>query len=127
MSIGRSSSTRTRDVFLAPSIVALVSGVGLLSALIGDSWYDVIAWLALSLPLGIALRSGDCHRVQRDSGLFKLGVSCLGERNARPETGDRDDQTDQHGGASRRSMILCAHFDRFDGKCKCERFALLLH
>lgn len=36
-----------RRVFGWPAVIAGASLVGLLSALLGDGWYDVVSWLTL--------------------------------------------------------------------------------
>ncbi|MDA9401997.1 hypothetical protein [Bradyrhizobium sp. CCBAU 45389] len=38
------------QIFAAPTIVALVSTAGLISALVGDGWWDTISWTALGIP-----------------------------------------------------------------------------
>lgn len=45
---------RKSSTYTIPTIVAVVSGVGLIFALLGDGIWDVISWLAVGLPLGIA-------------------------------------------------------------------------
>lgn len=40
-----------RSTFAIPVILALVTLVGLVSALAGDGWPDVPAWAALALPV----------------------------------------------------------------------------
>lgn len=37
--------------FAAPLAIALASLFGLLIALLGDGWHDVVAWIALASPL----------------------------------------------------------------------------
>ena len=39
------------QIFAAPIVVGVLSIVGLLAALIGDGWWDVVSWLALTLPI----------------------------------------------------------------------------
>lgn len=49
-------------IFRWPLLLALLSFIGLLSALIGDDFYDLLSWLSLGVPLllvgvvGIRLR-----------------------------------------------------------------------
>jgi hypothetical protein len=43
-------------VFGMPMLLALVSGVGLLSALLGDDIWDALSWLALGAPVAVILR-----------------------------------------------------------------------
>ncbi len=42
----------TRPTFLLPTLIALASLVGLISALSGDGLRDVVAWIALAIPIG---------------------------------------------------------------------------
>lgn len=39
-----------QTTFALPALIALLSAIGLLSALLGDGWWDALAWLGLSLP-----------------------------------------------------------------------------
>lgn len=41
-------------VFLMPALVALVTCVGLVSALTGDGWRDGLSWAALAVPVAAA-------------------------------------------------------------------------
>jgi hypothetical protein len=40
-------------IFRGPLLVMVLTIFGLLSALVGDGWWDVLSWLALGLPLGV--------------------------------------------------------------------------
>jgi hypothetical protein len=40
-----------------PLLIAILSLGGLLSALVGDGIWDVLSWVMLALPPGLALRS----------------------------------------------------------------------
>ena len=40
-----------RQVFAIPLLLAILTGVGLLSALTGDGWRDALSWLTLGVPL----------------------------------------------------------------------------
>lgn len=40
-----------RQVFAVPTLLAAVTAVGLLSALLEDGAWDVLSWLAMALPL----------------------------------------------------------------------------
>jgi hypothetical protein len=54
--LGRSPARRSLGtIFLVPMIVALTSCAGLLSALLGDGLWDGLSWLALSVPVVVAL------------------------------------------------------------------------
>lgn len=39
------------QIFAAPLVIAIVSTVGLISALVGDGWWDALSWAALGLPV----------------------------------------------------------------------------
>jgi hypothetical protein len=43
-----------RKIYTLPTIIAGVSGVGLIFALLGDGIWDVMSWLAVGLPLALA-------------------------------------------------------------------------
>ncbi len=38
------------STFLLPSLLAVLGGAGLITALLGDGWWDALAWLGLGLP-----------------------------------------------------------------------------
>jgi hypothetical protein len=42
-------------VFGVPLLLALVSAIGLLSALLGDDLWDVLSWVALATPVAVIL------------------------------------------------------------------------
>lgn len=42
-----------RSTFALPALIAVVSLIGLLSALTGDGMRDAVAWGALAVPLGV--------------------------------------------------------------------------
>lgn len=39
------------QIFGIPFAVGIITVVGLLSALIGDGWWDAVSWAALGLPV----------------------------------------------------------------------------
>jgi hypothetical protein len=43
--------TNLRRVFAVPAAIALFSVIGLVSALTGDGWRDVLSWLGLAAPV----------------------------------------------------------------------------
>ncbi|UWU73741.1 hypothetical protein N2603_27105 [Bradyrhizobium huanghuaihaiense] len=53
------------DVFRVPLLIGLVCAAGLGLALVGDGIWDGLSWLALSLPVGLAVfywhRAGRSH------------------------------------------------------------------
>jgi len=44
-----------RKLFAMPVLMAVLSGVGLLSALLGDDIWDVLSWLGLGIPVAVIL------------------------------------------------------------------------
>jgi hypothetical protein len=51
----------TAAIYRIPLLIALISAVGLASALLGDGIWDALSWLALGVPVALALlhwRSG---------------------------------------------------------------------
>jgi len=44
-----------RQIWLMPLVLALVSSIGLLAALLGDVWWDVISWGTLGYIVVIIL------------------------------------------------------------------------
>jgi len=53
----RAARRSLRAVFAAPTAVALLSLVGLVSALTGDGLRDLVSWLALTVPVAAAVRA----------------------------------------------------------------------
>ncbi len=49
-------SQSTSKVFAWPAAIALLSTAGLFAALLGDGAWDMLAWLGLGIPTGLALR-----------------------------------------------------------------------
>jgi hypothetical protein len=43
-----------RQIFAIPAAVGVVSAAGLVSALVGDGWWDVLSWLTLGLAVALA-------------------------------------------------------------------------
>ncbi|MBA5867855.1 MAG: hypothetical protein GDA67_14270 [Nitrospira sp. CR1.3] len=46
-----------RQIWGMPVILALISAVGLVSALLGDGIWDVMSWFALAAPTAVVLWS----------------------------------------------------------------------
>lgn len=40
-------------IFATPIVIAAISIVGLVGALLGDGWLDVISWAGLLVPLAV--------------------------------------------------------------------------
>ena len=43
-------------VFAWPLLIALLGAAGLFAALLGDGWWDSLAWLGLAVPSVLSLR-----------------------------------------------------------------------
>ena len=41
-------------IFRWPIAIGVVTIVGLIAALVGDGWHDVVSWLALAVPVVVA-------------------------------------------------------------------------
>lgn len=39
------------EIFAAPLLVASVTIIGLVAALLGDGWFDMFSWIGLSVPV----------------------------------------------------------------------------
>lgn len=39
------------EIFRIPALLALVSLAGLISALLGAGWWDILSWITLGLPV----------------------------------------------------------------------------
>lgn len=39
------------QIFLIPAIIAVITAIGLVSALLGDGVWDAVSWVALGLPI----------------------------------------------------------------------------
>ena len=46
-----SAKLTMRQIYRVPALLAAISFIGLVSALIGDGIYDMLSWAALALPL----------------------------------------------------------------------------
>jgi hypothetical protein len=44
-----------RQVFAVPLTIAVLSIVGLISALVGDDLWDALSWLTLAIPVAVIL------------------------------------------------------------------------
>lgn len=43
------------QMFLVPAVLAVLSAVGLVSALLGDASWDALSWLTLAAPVAVPL------------------------------------------------------------------------
>lgn len=44
-----------QSTFLLPGLIALLGAAGLFAALLGDGWWDTLAWLGLGAQAGLGL------------------------------------------------------------------------
>jgi len=49
-------SQPTRRIFAWPALIAVLGATGLFAALLGDGWWDSLAWAGLGVPALLALR-----------------------------------------------------------------------
>jgi hypothetical protein len=45
-----------RQIFVWPAIIAVLSTIGLLSALLGDDIWDGVSWIVLAIPIVLYCR-----------------------------------------------------------------------
>ena len=50
MNSPRAARRNLVQIFCVPLLVAVLSVVGLVSALVGDGWWDTMSWTALGIP-----------------------------------------------------------------------------
>ncbi|WP_013503329.1 hypothetical protein [Rhodopseudomonas palustris] len=55
MTIPRRASHTTAQIFAAPVAIGVITALGLTTALLGDGLWDWISWIALSLPVAVAI------------------------------------------------------------------------
>lgn len=46
-------NTNMRQMWLAPTLIAVITLVGLIAALVGDGWHDAVSWGALGVPVSL--------------------------------------------------------------------------
>ncbi len=44
-----------QSTFRLPTLLALLGFIGLFAALLGDGWWDLLAWVGLAIPAGVSL------------------------------------------------------------------------
>jgi hypothetical protein len=49
--IPKHSHRTLRQIFTVPLFVGVLSAAGLISALVGDGWWDRLSWIFLSVPV----------------------------------------------------------------------------
>jgi len=70
MTMPRRTTHTTAQIFAAPLAVGLISALGLTTALLGDGLWDWMSWVALSLPVALAVVYWHvgARRAARDDG-----------------------------------------------------------
>ncbi len=53
----RSRVLSNRDIFGIPTVLAVLSTVGLISALLGEDWFDIVSWALLAVPVLVVMRA----------------------------------------------------------------------
>ncbi|WP_420135338.1 hypothetical protein [Rhodopseudomonas sp.] len=51
----RRASHTTAQIFAAPLAIGIITALGLTTALLGDGLWDWMSWIALSLPVAVAM------------------------------------------------------------------------
>jgi hypothetical protein len=67
-SLDRPPPASTARSLAIPALLAAISLVGLVSALIGDDVWDILSWTALATPLAVILRYVVCPPVAPNDG-----------------------------------------------------------
>jgi hypothetical protein len=49
----RSRRQTLGQIFAAPAVIAALSAIGLISALVGDGIWDAVSWLTLGVPVAL--------------------------------------------------------------------------
>jgi hypothetical protein len=65
MTTSRRPRQSLRQIFLAPAIIGVLSGIGLIAALVGDGVWDGLSWVTLLVPIVLYagfLAIGRCRR-----------------------------------------------------------------
>lgn len=55
------SNSNIRQTWQTPIIIALITLVGLIAALVGDGWHDALSWAALAVPVGLIAWKWGCR------------------------------------------------------------------
>jgi len=59
----RPRHTPLAPIFIAPLVIAVLSLIGLVSALTGDGWRDGLAWIGLAVPILAVIWAAKARRV----------------------------------------------------------------
>lgn len=49
MNSRRANHRTLTQIFAIPLLIAVISSAGLVSALVGDGWWDAVSWMALGI------------------------------------------------------------------------------
>ncbi|HBT32374.1 MAG TPA: hypothetical protein DEB15_05845, partial [Pusillimonas sp.] len=49
------SITNMQQMWQTPAALAVITAVGLIAALVGDGWMDVLSWAALAVPVAVMM------------------------------------------------------------------------
>jgi hypothetical protein len=55
MPVRVNNSRPLRVIFAVPALLALVTAIGLVSALLGDGIWDLASWMLLGIPVAFAI------------------------------------------------------------------------
>jgi hypothetical protein len=55
MTVHKAMHRSLTRIFAAPLAIGIISVAGLISALVGDGWWDTFSWAALGLPICLYL------------------------------------------------------------------------
>lgn len=55
MKAGRTERGALWRIFRWPLLMALANAVGLVAALVGDGWWDVVSWMTLGATLAVVV------------------------------------------------------------------------
>ncbi|MGX7745092.1 hypothetical protein [Rhodopseudomonas parapalustris] len=55
MTTPRRASHTTAQIFAAPLAIGVITALGLTTALLGDGLWDWMSWIALALPVAVAV------------------------------------------------------------------------
>ncbi|CAM3439336.1 hypothetical protein BZK31_23110 [Pseudomonas floridensis] len=57
----RDKPSRFWKTFAIPTGIAVLTGAGLFAALLGDGWWDTLAWLGMATAAGLSIKGMLVH------------------------------------------------------------------